>query len=502
MEKKEELRKLLESSIQKNVPSKKFGILFSGGIDSVLLAFLCKKLNLNFTCFFGYVKGSTEAKDLAVAKKAAKELQVNLELASITLEESEELIANLIPLIGSASPVQVGVAIPIAIACKKAKEKGISTVFSGMGADELFCGYSKFRDSKDLAFDSLKLVQALPEKDLKRDLAIASSNGLELKTPFLDAAILKFALSLPKSQKLSANRNKIILRELALSLSLPQELAERKKLAAQYGSNSDKTIEKLAKKAKKSKTKYLEAFLEKKKIKAFFGKKKIAALFSGGKDSCLALWKMQQQGFEVKCLISIIPKNPDSFMYHKPNLKILKLQSKALGIPLLIEKTKGEKEKELAELKKALVKAKKQFGLSGVVSGALYSNYQRERIQKICKNLSLELYSPLWHLGQLDELLELLNNGFVFVLEKIAALGLSEEWLGKPITTADIAVLDALDKKFGFNVAGEGGEYESLVLDAPNFSKRICILKAEKKMENEFTGSLLIKEFAAEAKAI
>jgi len=500
MEKK--LRELLENSIKKNAPSKKFGILFSGGIDSVLLALLCKKLNLNFTCFFGYVKGSAEAKDLAVAKKAAEEIGADLEIASLPSEKLEELIANLIQLTGDASPVQVGVAIPIAIACKKAKEKGLSTVFSGMGADELFCGYAKFKDSKDLALDSLKLVNSLPEKDLKRDLAIASNNGLELKTPFLDAAILKFALSLPKSQKLSADRNKIILRELALSLALPQELAERKKLAAQYGSNSDKAIEKLAKKVKKSKTKYLESFLDKKKIEAFSGKKKIAALFSGGKDSCLALWKMQQQGFEVKCLVSIIPENKDSFMYHKPNLKILKFQSTVLGIPLLIEETKGEKEKELAELKKALTKAREQFGISGVVSGALYSNYQRERIQKICKTLSLELYSPLWHLGQLDELLELSNNGFVFVLEKIAALGLCEEWLGKPITVADIVVLDALDKKFGFNVAGEGGEYESLVLDAPNFSKRICIKKAEKKMQNEFTGSLLIKKFVAEAKQI
>ncbi len=498
MEKK--LRKLLKNSIQKNASKKKFGILFSGGIDSVLLALLCKKLNLNFTCFFGYVKGSTEAKDLVVAKKAAKEIGADLEIASLPSEKLEELIANLVHLIGSASPVQVGVAVPIAISCKKAKEKGISTVFSGMGADELFCGYAKFKDSKDLALDSLKLVNMLPEKDLKRDLAIASSNGLELKTPFLDAAILKFALSLPKIQKLSADRNKIILRELALSLSLSQELAERKKMAAQYGSNSDKAIEKLAKKAKKSKTKYLESFLDKKKIEAFSGKKKIAALFSGGKDSCLALWKMQQQGFEVKCLISIIPKNPDSFMYHKPNLKILRLQSKALGIPLIIERTKGEKEKELAELKKALIKAKKQFWLSGVVSGALYSNYQRERIQKICKSLSLEFYSPLWHLGQLDELLELFNNGFVFVLEKIAALGLSEEWLGKSISMADIVVLAALDKKFGFNVAGEGGEYESIVLDAPNFKTYIKILRSKKQMKNTFTGMLEIDDAVLESK--
>ncbi len=489
--KKEELCRLLENSIKKNAPKKKFGILFSGGIDSALLAVLCKKLNLNFTCFFGYVKGKARPKDLEFAKKAAKELGASLEIASISLKESERLIAKVVPLIASHSPVQVGVAIPIAIACKKAQEKGISTVFSGMGADEMFCGYAKFKNSNDLALDSLKLMQQLSEKDLKRDLAIASGNGLELKTPFLNAAILKFALSLPKDQKLSGRRNKIILRELALSLGLSKEIAERKKLAAQYGSNSDKAIEKLSKKAKKTKSEYLVSFSE---------KKKIAVLFSGGKDSCLALWKMQQQGFEVSCLVSIIPKNPDSFMYHKPNLKILGLQSKALGIPLVTEKTVGEKEKELAELKKVLTKVGKEFGISGVVSGALYSEYQRKRIEKICKNLSLELYSPLWHLDQLDELLELSNNGFVFVMEKIAALGLSSEWLGKPVGSADIAALEALNKKFGFNVAGEGGEYESLVLDAPNFKKSIKITESKKHLKNNFTGLLEVTSAIFEGK--
>jgi len=499
-----ELLALLEESVKKNAPRQEFGILFSGGLDSLVLAALCKGLGLKFRCFFGFVEGLGKPKDLAFAEKAAKALGLGLNVSSVPFEQAQELVSGLVELTGFSSPVHIGVSLPVAIACAHAREQGIKLVFSGAGADELFCGYAKFRLSKDLAADCMRMVQALPGNDLKRDSAIASANGLELRTPFLSSAITKFALSLPKEKKLSGERNKIILRELALELGFPEELAERRKVAAQYGSNADKAIEKLAKRACKTKSEYL-AGLQRAKIHAAernrrFRKPKLAALFSGGKDSCLALWKMQRQGFPVKCLVSVIPENSDSFMYHKPDLRMLKLQSKALGIPLVIERTPGIKERELSALHGALSKAKKRFGIEAVVSGALYSSYQRERIQKLCDSLSLELFSPLWRIGQEAELRELAGSGFVFVMAKVAALGLSQEWLGAPVGEKEIMELEALNSRVGFNVAGEGGEYESLVLDAPNFAKRIKVLDAERKMENEFTGTLLVKKATLEEK--
>lgn len=489
------LLELLESSIERNVPKHEFALLFSGGIDSVLLALVFKKLGLEFTCFFGFVEGLGQPKDLAFAKKAAGFLDVPLVTASVSLSNLENLVAETVSVIGFVNPVQVGVALPLSLACKKASALGYRHVFSGMGADELFCGYAKFRNSRAVVVDSLKLVQQLPETDLKRDQAIANVNKLQLRTPFLDAGLLKFALSLPKKHKLSRGQNKLVLRELAKDLGLPKELVYRKKTAAQYGSNSDKALEKLAKKAGcKAKSDYLAGFAKRKNLK-------IASLFSGGKDSCLSLWLMQQQGFEVSCLISVLPKNPDSFMYHKPDLGFLNLQSKALGIPIVLEKTLGVKEKELSALKKALFRAKKEFGIEGVVSGALYSNYQRERIQKLCDSLGLKLFSPLWHKKQGQELQELLENNFVFVVSKIAALGLDEGWLGKLVGKKELLALQSLEDKFEFNVAGEGGEFESLVLDAPNFRRKIVLKEAGKKMENEFTGCLVIKKAVLEEKS-
>jgi asparagine synthase (glutamine-hydrolysing) len=427
---------------------------------------------------------------LEAAKASAKEFGLKLETVSIKAKDLPKLISKIVPIINSTNPVDVGVALPLFIACEKAKKQGLKVVFSGQGADELFYGYARFKKSKNLKKDSLDALQNFKKEGLGWNKAIAESNGLRLVLPYLDLAVEKFAQTLPEKLKLNSERNKVVLRELATQLGAPVGFTERKKTAAQYGSNFDKAINKLAKKQGLGKSEFLSRQ----------GGEKIAALFSGGKDSCLAIWRMQEQGFEVNCLISMLPKTFDSFMYHKPDLKILRLHSKTLGIPLLLKKTEGEKEKELLELEEVLAEAKKKFGVKGVVCGALYSNYQSERVQKICDKLNLKLFSPLWHMGQETELQELVDRGFEFILTKVAAMGMSSQWLGKTIGKKEIAELEALNEKVGFNVAGEGGEFESLVLNAPNFEKKLVVEQAEKVMQNEFTGSLKIKKISLKAK--
>ncbi len=490
-----QLLQLLETTVRNAVPKQRLGLLFSAGIDSLLLALLLKKMKLKFTCFFGFVEGIGKPKDLEFAVRAAKKFGLKLETNSKKIGELPALLPRIIPIIKSNNPVSVGIALPLFLACEKAKQKGIKTIFSGQGADELFYGYSRFKKTKNLKKESRTALNKLLKKDLQWNNAIASSNNLQLALPFLNQKIINFSKKLPEKFKISGEGNKIILRQAALYLGTGEEFAERKKVAAQYGSNADKAIEKLAKQSgAKGKTEYLSRFTKEKKMK-------IAALFSGGKDSCLALWKMQQQGYDICCLVSILPARSDSFMYHRPEKKVLEMQSKALGIPLIVEKTRGEKEKELAELKKALIEAKKSFGVQGVVSGALYSNYQRERAQTICDSLQLKLFSPLWHKKQEEELRELVDNGFVFVFTKVAAMGLGKEWLGKQIGKKEITELKNLNEKIGLNVAGEGGEFESLVLEAPNYCKRIRIVSAQTIMKNEFTGELKIKKTVLEEKS-
>lgn len=483
---KKELLPLLEDSIaiRTKDKTKNYGLLFSGGVDSCLLAMLLKKQKVKFTCFFAYVKDSTEAKDLEFAKKAAKELNLKLEIISVEKKEVENIIPKIINIIDSTNPIKVGVAIPGYLSCKIAKTKKINILFSGLGSDELFAGYSRFT-LENQKKETKKCLDNLQKDNLSRDQAIAKHFGISLDCPYLDKKIIDYSLKLEPKFFISENQNKIIIREISKDMGLSKELAERKKLACQYGSNSDRIIEKLAKENKfKNKTEFLSAFR----------KEKIGALFSGGKDSNLSLWLASREGKEISCLISLIPENKDSYMFQTPEVNFLKLQAIALDIPLLVTKTKGEKEKELVDLKKAIKFAKEKYQLTGIVAGALYSVYQKERIEKICKELNLKLIAPLWHMKEEDEINLLLKNKFKFVICKIAAYGFSEKLLGKVIDKKDLEELKKLNKKYKVNIAGEGGEYETLVLDGPTFTHKIEMLDFQKNMQNEFTGHLIIKK--------
>lgn len=204
---------------------------------------------------------------------------------------------------------------------------------------------------------------------------------------------------------------------------------------------------------------------------------KLAALFSGGKDSTLALYRVMKEGHQIKYLITIFSERQDSWMFHYPCIELTKLQSKSLGIKQIIKKTKGEKEKELKDLKDVLISVKDE--IDGVVTGALYSDYQKTRIEKMCKELGLKCLSPLWHSDLEKMLKEEIDLGFEIIITGVAAEGLDKNWLGKKIDLNTIEDLKRLNKKFGINIGFEGGEFESLVTDCPIFKKRIKISDSE-----------------------
>jgi diphthine-ammonia ligase len=165
-----------------------------------------------------------------------------------------------------------------------------------------------------------------------------------------------------------------------------------------------------------------------------------------------------------------------------------------MEIPLLTYDTLGEKEIELEDLKKAIEKAKNEFAIEGVVTGALKSEYQASRIQKICDELELECINPLWDMDQEEEIREVIKLGFKFIITKVAAYGLDKSWLGRVITNEDVDKLMEINKKIGINVAFEGGEAETLMIDGPIFKSKLEIKKAKTIMENEFTGIYNIEE--------
>ena len=151
------------------------------------------------------------------------------------------------------------------------------------------------------------------------------------------------------------------------------------------------------------------------------------------------------------------------------------------------------KEEELEDLEKAIKLAKENYNIDGVVSGALFSTYQRDRIEKICDKLGLKIFSPLWHKPQDKHMREVIDHGFEVILTKIAADGLDKNWLNQKINLKLLDKLKNLQKKLGTNLAGEGGEFESLVLDGPLFKKKIVLEEIEVIEEDKYTSYLNIK---------
>ncbi len=219
---------------------------------------------------------------------------------------------------------------------------------------------------------------------------------------------------------------------------------------------------------------------------------KVGILFSGGKDSTYAAYLAKRE-HEVTCLVTLNPTREDSYMFHFPNLQWTGLQARTMGIPQVVVQTVGEKEVELQDLSKALKMARDQFSVEGVFSGALASVYQKSRVERVCAELGLQSFAPLWQIEPKTHLLNLIHEGFDTIITGVAALGLDASWLGRRLDVSMVEELLELQRKHGMHAALEGGEGETFVLDSPIFRERVEILSSRKHW-NGMAGRLEILE--------
>ena len=201
---------------------------------------------------------------------------------------------------------------------------------------------------------------------------------------------------------------------------------------------------------------------------------RLAALFSGGKDSTYAARLEEIAGHEIAYLVTLRSQRDDSYMFHTVNIELAALLAEALGIESVVVNTEGDKEVELDDLENAL----RELDIEGIVTGAIASSYQKTRIDMICEDLGLEHLSPLW--GRNTEVLleEMLQSGMEIIIASVAAMGLDEKWLGRRLNEEATVELKLLNEKYGVDICGEGGEMETLVLDAPWFKSRLEVLRA------------------------
>ncbi len=190
---------------------------------------------------------------------------------------------------------------------------------------------------------------------------------------------------------------------------------------------------------------------------------RLACLFSGGKDSTYAAHLMEQAGHEVVCLVTVVPEDPHSWVFHTLNLEHLPEMAKATGKDLIAMPSSGEEGADLAALETAL----RDLDVEGVVTGAIASDYQWDRINGVCQKQGLKVFSPLWRKDQLTILNDMLQAGMRAMIVGVYSDGLGREWLGRVLDREAVDRLSSLSKVKGMNVSGEGGEYETLVLDSP-----------------------------------
>jgi diphthine-ammonia ligase len=201
----------------------------------------------------------------------------------------------------------------------------------------------------------------------------------------------------------------------------------------------------------------------------------VTALVSGGKDSIYAAHLADTQGRTVDELVVLRPEDPNSMMFHSPNLDLVELQASAWDKRYRSVPVPGPREEdELAALERAL-----SNGPGWVVAGAIQSSYQWARLLRVAARVGRPLYTPLWRKEPGRVVREEIAAGLDIRLVHLAAETLDSDLLGRRL---DLALLQELERRSATvrrtNVAGEGGEYETAVVDAPFFASRIELSEA------------------------
>lgn len=203
---------------------------------------------------------------------------------------------------------------------------------------------------------------------------------------------------------------------------------------------------------------------------------KVVALLSGGKDSVAAIEVAQGHGWDVVGALCLRPAEDDAWMFHTPALDVVAGVAECLGLPLLEAPVRAGAAEEVEDLEAAVARARDRFGADGLVSGALASEYQRTRIDAVGHRLGIRTFAPLWHKDPSLYLRGLLAGGYDIRFSRTAADGVPNAWCGQRM---DAAKVDAMERHPARpHVAGEGGEYETLVLDAPHFRRRLVVTQA------------------------
>ena len=194
---------------------------------------------------------------------------------------------------------------------------------------------------------------------------------------------------------------------------------------------------------------------------------KVTVLFSGGKDSTYSLWIALQQ-YEVKGIITVISSD-ESYLYHYQKTEIANTLANAIGIPMTIVKAETSSEEY-----ETMLSALQKMNVEALIIGGLLSEFQRVKFNALAQVLNIPCFAPLWRKDH-KLLLQELKTHFHVIFTTVASMGFNEKDIGRKLDDKMLNRLINLHNKYGVSLAGEGGEYETLVLDAPFYKKKIVV---------------------------
>lgn len=232
-----EIRSALESAVLKAISAGHAGILFSGGLDSSVLAAIAKKRNPSTILYVAGIDGSG---DLKAARENAARLGMKLVEVVLDDEALLQLLEKTREITGERELMKLELGIVLLACCMKAREDGVGLLLSGLGAEELFLGYhahlKSYAAGDDLEALRKKELDGLYEKDIRRSEMIASHCNVKLALPFLDEGVVKAVLSVPAKENFKNGENKAVLRAVARRMRLHESICAKRKKAMQYGS--------------------------------------------------------------------------------------------------------------------------------------------------------------------------------------------------------------------------------------------------------------------------
>lgn len=202
---------------------------------------------------------------------------------------------------------------------------------------------------------------------------------------------------------------------------------------------------------------------------------RVVALLSGGKDSVAAVERARSFGWDVVAALTVVPAQDDAWMFHTPNLGVVRGVAQCLGIPLVEAPCRTGAAEEVEDLERAVASLHRVMAVDGLVSGALASEYQRTRTEAVCHRLGLKSFTPLWHKEPAGYLAPMATAWDVR-FSRCAAEGVAQAWAGERLDAPKLAAMAA--HRARPHVAGEGGEYETLVLDCPAYQRRLVVTQS------------------------